>query len=346
MGSASASTVFKSVKSGNNLYSILKAERFNENQIARLIAEAQVPNDMTLSVGERYAVEQKPKFKEVRIYDQNAVYAFTQDNGAQEAMKRPLNLAMRKRSVRGEIRGSVLQSLFNKVPNTTVAYRFLDAYALDGILPQSLERGAKFAFEVEEMWDGANFVKFGEVLSTELEYQGRIERREFIRFSEGGGSFINVHKALDNKPLYAPVRYLKVSSHFNPRRRHPIKRRLIPHMGTDFELPEGERVYSAGPGVVERFGKQRGAGLFVVVRHADGIQTFYNHLKSIAPNLRSGMQLTNGQVIGSVGCTGYCTKAHLHFAVKKFGQFVNPTRFVKSYFYHGNSEVRAIANQD
>ena len=344
MGTANAATTLKTVKPGHNLYSILKAERFNENQIARLIADAEVPRDLTLSVGERYSVTQEPGLREVRIYDQNAVYAFWQRAGEQNAEKRELNFSTRKRTVRGEVRGSVLQSLFNKIPDTSVAYRFLDAYALDGVLPQDIERGAKFAFEVEEKWDGLNFIRYGEILWTELEYQGHNERRDFVRFAEGGGGFINVHKAVDNKPLFAPVRYLKVSSHFNPKRKHPIKRRYIPHLGTDFELPEGERVYSAGPGVVERFGKQRGAGLFIVIRHEDGIQTFYNHLKTISPTLRSGMQLTNGQVIGSVGCTGYCTKAHLHFAVKKFGQFVNPVRYVKSYFFHGTPEVQALAN--
>lgn len=344
MGTASATTTLKTIKSGSTLYSILKEERFNENQVARLISEAQVPRDLTLSVGERYVVVKEPQFREVRVYDRNAVFAFTQKNGNFSSAKRPLNLATRKHIVRGTVRGSVLQSIYNKVPDMGIAYRFLDAYALDGLLPRSIERNARFAFEVEEKWDGPNFIRYGEILWTELQHQGQLERRDFVKFTGGGGGFVNVNNIIDNKPLYAPVRYLKISSHFNPLRRHPIKRRKIPHMGTDFELPEGENVYSAGPGIVERYGKQKGAGLFIVIRHDNGIQTFYNHLKSISPTLRSGMRLSNGQVIGSVGCTGYCTKAHLHFAVKRFGQYVNPVRFVKSYFFHGTPEVRAIAN--
>jgi len=67
-------------------------------------------------------------------------------------------------------------------------------------------------------------------------------------------------------------------------------------------------------------------GLYVVVVSPDGIETLYAHLSSIS--VSSGQQVTQGDVLGYAGCTGYCTGNHLHFEVIDNGVRVDPLAYL------------------
>lgn len=67
-------------------------------------------------------------------------------------------------------------------------------------------------------------------------------------------------------------------------------------------------------------------GLYVVIVSSDGIETLYAHLSSIAVSL--GQAVSQGDFIGNVGCTGYCTGNHLHFEVIDNGVRVDPLAYL------------------
>jgi murein DD-endopeptidase MepM/ murein hydrolase activator NlpD len=67
-------------------------------------------------------------------------------------------------------------------------------------------------------------------------------------------------------------------------------------------------------------------GLYVVIMSPSGIETLYAHLSSISVSV--GQQVSQGQVIGNGGCTGYCTGNHLHFEVIDNGVRVNPLSYL------------------
>jgi murein DD-endopeptidase MepM/ murein hydrolase activator NlpD len=75
-------------------------------------------------------------------------------------------------------------------------------------------------------------------------------------------------------------------------------------------------------GVVTQAGWNGGYGLSIMVRHARGYETMYNHLSRIA--VRRGERVRQRQVIGRVGSTGLSTGPHLDYRVRKGGVFVNP----------------------
>ena len=102
-------------------------------------------------------------------------------------------------------------------------------------------------------------------------------------------------------------------------------------MGVDFELPEGDPVFAARTGTVVRLGKNHAAGNFVVLRHAGGVETSYNHMRALSPRVHVGLNMKLGEKVGEVGCTGYCTRPHLHFAMKIRGRMVNPLKYIKPY---------------
>tara|TARA_B100000749_G_scaffold122825_1_gene93994 strand:- start:249781 stop:250923 length:1143 start_codon:yes stop_codon:yes gene_type:complete len=336
----SVKPIIHTVRSGDTFYSLLKKNGFNQDQKNTVVAA----------------------LKDLELWDLSTKTKFWRINeGSRVTLKffhpvedMSLNLIREGKTARvdykkedykvqvisktGKVHGSIIASIMKEVPSRNVAYRFLDAYRFDYNLTRVLQRNAHFSLTVEKKFLGDQFIRFGEILKTEVEVKGNIDRRYFIRTGLGGG-FVSMNDLQEDRPLYAPVNYVKISSEYKRRRFHPIKKRRIAHLGVDFELPEGAPIFTAGQGTVIRKGKNRAAGRYVVVRHKDGLESYYNHMSEIDPAIKVGTHLKNGQRVGAIGCTGYCTKPHLHFAVKKRGRFVNPIDYLKSFSFTNKQPV-------
>ncbi len=109
-------------------------------------------------------------------------------------------------------------------------------------------------------------------------------------------------------------------------RTHPIfgTRRL--HTGVDISVGYGTPIAAAEDGVVILASPYGGYGNAVVIDHGGGLSTLYAHQSSIA--VSNGSRVSRGQVIGYVGCTGYCTGAHLHFETRENGTPVDPMKYL------------------
>ena len=111
------------------------------------------------------------------------------------------------------------------------------------------------------------------------------------------------------------------------------------HEGIDITAEPGTPVISMTGGVVERVGWTFYSGLRVGVRGTDGRYYFYAHLSSTAPNIREGVPVSTGSVLGAVGNSGYgppgrrdMFSAHLHFGIEGPGGWVNPYPVVSSLY--------------
>lgn len=105
----------------------------------------------------------------------------------------------------------------------------------------------------------------------------------------------------------------RLSSNFNPRRKHPVTGRISPHNGTDFAMPIGTPVTAPANGVVERVSNHHAAGRYIVVRHDNGYRTRYLHLSR--PLVKQGERVAMGERIALSGNTGRSTGPHLHYEV-------------------------------
>lgn len=117
---------------------------------------------------------------------------------------------------------------------------------------------------------------------------------------------------------------IKVNSPFNPKRYHPILRKVRPHYGVDFKLKIGTPVYAPADGVVTYASYMRGGGYTVIISHKGGYRTVYMHLSKY--DVRKGQQVRIGQVIAKSGNTGYSTGPHLHYEVHVNGRAVDPLK--------------------
>ncbi len=98
------------------------------------------------------------------------------------------------------------------------------------------------------------------------------------------------------------------------------------HPGIDIGVPTGTPIHAAAAGTVIWCGWETGYGNLVVIDHHNGLATAYAHQSRIA--VSCNQDVSQGQVIGYVGCTGFCTGPHLHFEVRVNGTPVDPLAYL------------------
>jgi murein DD-endopeptidase MepM/ murein hydrolase activator NlpD len=98
------------------------------------------------------------------------------------------------------------------------------------------------------------------------------------------------------------------------------------HEGVDIAAPTGTPIRAAGSGSVVTAGPTGGYGNYVCIQHDGGLSTCYAHLSEIG--VSQGASVSQGDVIGAVGCTGSCFGDHLHFETRQGGQAVDPMGYL------------------
>ena len=99
------------------------------------------------------------------------------------------------------------------------------------------------------------------------------------------------------------------------------------HQGVDLGLPYGDPIYAAFDGIVRVALSPRytgGYGNVVVLRHANGLETYYGHMTHYT--VQPGDLVKAGEIIGYCGSTGRSTGPHLHFETRYMGQSFDPER--------------------
>lgn len=104
-------------------------------------------------------------------------------------------------------------------------------------------------------------------------------------------------------------------------------RRRRSHQGTDIGLKIGEPIYATFDGRVRLVqNSNKGYGNLIILRHDNGLETFYAHLSEIA--VEENQWVTAGQVIGKGGNSGRSTGPHLHYEIRYNGLSFDPERLI------------------
>ena len=98
------------------------------------------------------------------------------------------------------------------------------------------------------------------------------------------------------------------------------------HEGVDIAVPSGTPIRAAQAGVVALAAPTGGYGNYTCVDHGGGLSSCYAHQSSFA--VSAGDSVGQGEVIGSVGCTGSCFGDHVHFEVRVNGSAVDPMGYL------------------
>ncbi|MDI1232269.1 MAG: peptidoglycan DD-metalloendopeptidase family protein [Methylobacter sp.] len=124
--------------------------------------------------------------------------------------------------------------------------------------------------------------------------------------------------------LSTPVDFIKISSHFDMHRKHPILNRIRAHKGIDYAARTGTPVKTTGDGIVTFSGRKGAYGQVVIIQHNDHYETLYAHMSGFKKGLTAGNHVKQGDVIGYVGQSGLATGPHLHYEFHVDGLYRDP----------------------
>ena len=171
--------------------------------------------------------------------------------------------------------------------------------------------------------DGAE-VGVGRILAAEFSNRGRTHTVIHYENSKGeAGYYTPEGRNLKQAFLRSPLAFTRVTSGFKMRY-HPIKKKWRRHQGVDFGARRGTAIKATSDGKIEFVGRKGGYGKTVVIRHRNRITTLYAHMSRFHKQARRGARVSQGDVIGYVGSTGWATGPHLHYEFRKNGKPVNP----------------------
>ena len=225
------------------------------------------------------------------------------------------------------IRYSLFQAASDAGMSDALAMRIADIFRWDIDFVLDIQPGDRFRVTYEQISQDGEPIGDGDVLAVEFINQGQVYRA--VRFAPDGQSasyYTPDGKSLRKAFLRAPLEFTRVSSRFNPYRRHPVLNRIRAHRGTDYAAPIGTPVKAAGAGRVRFIGNKGGYGKVIEIEHANEIRTVYGHLSRFARGLRQGERVDQGEVIGFVGMTGLATGPHLHYEYLARGVHKDPQK--------------------
>jgi len=224
--------------------------------------------------------------------------------------------------------GTIDSSLFLAAAEAGISDRTImnlaGIFAWDVDFVLDIRQGDEFSLVYEEFWQDGERVAEGDILAAEFNNRGK--RHRAVRFKDASGRIDyytpeghSVRKAF----VRAPLSFSRVSSNFNPNRRHPKLNTIRAHKGVDYAAPTGTPIKAAGDGKIVHRGRKGGYGNAVIIQHGGNITTLYAHMSRFS-RARLGSRVRQGDIIGYVGSTGLATGPHLHYEYRRNGVHMNP----------------------
>jgi murein DD-endopeptidase MepM/ murein hydrolase activator NlpD len=232
--------------------------------------------------------------------------------------------------------GTIQTSLFAatddaRIPDP-VAVQLAEIFSGDVDFHRALRKGDRFSVVYESLEGDGEPMRSGRVLSAEFVNKGKTYQAMWFNdpaatgpdaSSRSKGAYYTLDgHSLKRGMLASPMEFSRVTSGFKMRF-HPILQKWMAHQGVDYAAPTGTPVRSVGEGVVEFAGVQNGYGNVIYIGHKDHKSTVYAHLSRI--DVKRGQNVSQSQVIGAVGSTGWATGPHLHFELRINGVYHDPS---------------------
>ena len=225
---------------------------------------------------------------------------------------------------------SITESLYAsgkkaQVPNSVLG-DLIYIFGWDIDYAYDIRNGDEVKILYEDIYSNGRLVSHGDILAAEFTNKG--EELFVIRFTQRGKKDYyttdssNVRKAF----LRTPIEFARISSHYNPNRKHPILNTIKAHKGTDYAARTGTAVKVTGDGVIKEAKFSNSYGNYIDVMHYNKYMTRYAHLNGFAKGIKKGAKVEQGQTIGYVGSTGLVTGPHLHYEFHINGKHTDPVK--------------------
>lgn len=198
-------------------------------------------------------------------------------------------------------------------------------FAYDIDFARDVRQGDRFEVIYEQKMLDDQVVGTGNILAARFINKGK--ELTAVRYTDKNGNtdYYNSDGTSSRRAfIRTPVDFTRISSRFNPGRKHPVLNKIRAHKGVDYAAPTGTPIKATGNGRITFVGTKGGYGKTVIIQHGNTYRTLYGHMNGFAKGMRSGTNVKQGQVIGYVGMTGLATGPHLHYEFHVNGTHVDP----------------------
>ncbi|MDX1404221.1 MAG: peptidoglycan DD-metalloendopeptidase family protein [Woeseiaceae bacterium] len=317
------------VRRGDTMNGLFKRNNLDLTDLAMILRLPEAAPHLTkLIPGDEFVIEHDGG-NVVSVYRQfglTSALKVSREDGdyfSAKVVDRPIEI--KRRLAFGRIESSLFESATTAGLPDKLIMNLAGIFAWDVDFVLDIRQGDHYYILFEEIFQDGEYIVDGEIIAAEFVNNGRTFQA--IRFvdKEGRTDYytpegLSVRKAF----VRAPVDFTRISSSFNPRRRHPILNTIRAHRGVDYAAPRGTPVKAAGDGKVIFRGKNNGYGNHIILQHGGNITTLYAHMSRFNNVARVGRRVVQGQTIGYVGATGLATAPHLHYEYRLNGVHRNP----------------------
>jgi len=317
------------VRSGDNLSAIFSQVGLSDTALLHVLNsndEAKVLNRLFPGYQLSFSIPAAGQLEQLQVLKTPAEgYLFTLIDGYYEV--EPVNRTPEVRQVFKH--GIITDSLFMAGKKEEIAALTIMEMAnifggvVDFILDPKL--GDNFSILFEEKYLDGEFIGTGEILAAQFTNQDKqFVAVQYVNEAGEIGYYNPAGESMRKAFLRAPIDVFRISSNFNPARRHPILNTIRAHKGTDYAAPRGTPIRATSDGTVTWAGRNGSFGKLITVKHNGAFETKYAHLSDYANGVKKGRRVRQGDVIGYVGSTGSATGSHLHYEFLINGAHQNP----------------------
>ncbi len=316
------------ISKGDNLTTLFKKAGLGANDLYPLLNSIKPTGALnTLKPGEELAFliqdESLQKVRHIRSALQSTIVSRTEQGyDVEEIVRTPEATQLFSH---GEIDDSLFLAGQRAGLSEKLTMELAAIFGWDVDFALDIRKGDHFSLIYEELSLDGKVIGEGNIIAAEFSNQGNLFRA--IRYTDSKDNsnyFTPEGKSMRKAFLRTPVDFARISSRFNPNRKHPIFKTNRPHRGVDYAAPTGTPIKSAGDGKVIHAGRKGGYGNAVIVQHGQRYSTLYAHMSKLKRGIRTGSRVKQGETIGYVGSTGYATGPHLHYEFRLNGAHRNP----------------------
>ncbi|MBP6596088.1 MAG: peptidoglycan DD-metalloendopeptidase family protein [Arenimonas sp.] len=223
----------------------------------------------------------------------------------------------------GEITSSLYADGAKAGLSNAAINQMANAFSYDIDFTQDLRDGDRFQVVYEEIWRDGERLRSGGVIAASFLNRGK--EYTALRYQRNGKDeyFDLSGRPLKKSFMRMPIEFARISSRFNPNRRHPVLGTVRAHRGVDYAAGTGTPIMASGDARVSFVGWQNGYGRTVVLDHGNGTTTLYGHMSRFG-KYKTGSRVQQGTVIGYVGMTGLASGPHLHYEFRIKGVHRDP----------------------
>jgi len=311
------------VKSGDSLFLVFKRNNISPRDLALLMSAKGSGTLKRLRPGQQLDLKLGPDNTLLALQmqiDETRTLQARRTAGGFNLVTKTQPLDRRISTAGASIESSLFLAGQRAGLSDSVIMQMAEIFGWDIDFNLEIRAGDRFILIYEELYRKGKKIRDGRILAAEFTNRGQSYRA--LRYVDASGRLsyyspkgLSMRKAF----LRTPISFARISSRFNPRRKHPVLNRIVAHKGVDYAAPRGTPIKATGDGRVIFAGRKGGYGRTVIVQHSGKFSTLYAHMSRFNKRARKGQRVVQGQILGYVGSTGLATGPNVHYEFRVNG---------------------------